>query len=414
MPDQTITLGRAFYINMRTFVTFVAAMTVALGSQASKNININALTSHLSGLKDYASTATFEVLLPTSDDPVVYKVKLASSANEGDSLALADYLIDWKIVDSEKDAEGFYAYFSGNHYRYRDQRLQEYHINNADDTPSFAPGGDISKGVQNLAQFCDVLPQYVGQTLKNMHTDSTYKYTVHTDTVILQQRVMAIDGVRSFGGIDALEFIFIFDQDMLPVRTELISNPRQIGEQSITVTYDYDDEEPMIVAQDEQQLSERYPEIFRLYRESSFSLENLPGRRLPSFSAPATNGERYIHTKNSVFTSPTIVAILDADDESTATIISELRQAMANLPTHVDLIMAFVSNNVDKIRSLIGQPCPGELSLMSARGLARDCKINETPVILICDRNAVVKYLQSGFNNNIGDFVINKMKLINE
>lgn len=414
MPDQTIMLGRAFYINMKTFVTFFAAMTVALGSQASRNIDISTVASHLSGQHDYAATATFELLLPTSDNPVVYIIKLAATANDGDSLAPADYLIDWEIADSEKAAKGFTSYFSGNHYRYRDQRLQEYHINNADDAPGFAPGGDISKGVQNLAQFCDLLPQYIGSTFAAMQNDSTYKYKVHADTVISQQKVIAIDGVRSFGGVDALEYIYLFDRDFQPLKSELISNPGQIGEQSITVTYDYGDDEPLTVALSEQQLSDSYPEIFRLYRESTFSLDNLPGRRLPSFSAPTLNGDRYNHTKNTKFTVPTIIAVLDADAESTAATISELRKAISTLPSRVDLIMAFVTNNADKIESLAGQLLPGEQLLMSARGLARDCKISETPVIIICDRDAVVKDLQVGFNNEIGDFVIKKMELINE
>ena len=85
---------------MKTAITFVAAMTIALGSQASKNIDLNTIASHLSEMQDYASSATFEVLLPTSEFPVVYQLKLASTANDGDSLAAADYLIDWKL---EKD-----------------------------------------------------------------------------------------------------------------------------------------------------------------------------------------------------------------------------------------------------------------------------------------------------------------------
>lgn len=389
-------------------------MTVALGSHAASNIDINALASHLSGLQDYAATATFEVLLPTADDPVVYKIKLASTSNDGDSLAAASYFIDWTVDSNDKQAEGFSAYFPGNFYRYRDQRLQEYHIGDANGSSDFAPGGDTSKGVQNLAQFADLLPQYLGQTLKAMNSDSTYKYSVHGDTVISQQRVIAVDGVRSFGGVDALQYVYIFDRDMLPQRTELVSNPGQIGEQSITVSYSYADDEPLTVALSEEQLAERYTEAFQMYRESTFSLENLPGRRLPAFSAPSIIGERYIVTKNTTFSVPTVIAILDSDSDSTAETISVLREAAESLPTRIDILMAFVSNNAEKIKSLVGQTRPGEEVLMSARGLARECKISETPVILICDRNAIVKDLRSGFNNDIGDFVIKEMKLLND
>lgn len=396
---------------MKTLITFAAAMTVALGSQASKNIDLNAIASHLSEMQDYASSTTFEVLLPTSEFPVVYQIKLASSANNSDSLAIADYLIDWKLEKDGNHSEGFSAYFPGHHYRYRDQRLQEYHFNVANDAPTFAPGGDLSHGVQNQAQFCDLLPQYLGQTFAAMTTDSTYKYNVHPDTIISQQKVIAIEGVRSFGGVEALEYIYILDRDMLPLKSEFVSNPGQIGEQLITATYDYSDDNPLSTVQSEEELIELYPEVFEKFRESSFRLENLPGRRLPSFTAPTTTRERYAHSKDSKFAAPTVIAILDAEVGSTGATIRQLREAIENLPMQTDLIMAFVSNNVEKIESLVGELRPGEQLLMSARGLARDCGVTDTPVILICDRNAIVKDLHIGFNNDIGDFVIQKTAL---
>ena len=397
---------------MKTFVTFVAAMTVALGSHASNNIDLNTLASHLAGMKDYASSATFEVLLPTSEFPVVYQIKLASTANEGDSLAAAEYLIDWKLEKDGNHSEGFSAYFPGHHYRYRDQRLQEYHYTTPNDAPTFAPGGDVSHGVQNQAQFCDLLPQYLGQTFASMMTDSTYKYTVHADTIISRQKVIAIDGVRSFGGIEALEYLYILDRDMLPLKTEFVSNPGQIGEQLITATYDYSNESTIGTVNSEEELIELYPEVFERFRESSFRLENLPGRRLPAFTAPTTTGERYAHTKDSKFAAPTVIAILDAEVGSTGASVRLLREAIDNMPMQVDLILAFVSNNVDRIEQLVGEIRAGEHLLMSARGLARDCGVTDTPVILICDKNAEVKDLHIGFNNDIGDFVIEKTALI--
>ena len=73
--------------------------------------------------------------------------------------------------------------------------------------------------------------------------------------------------------------------------------------------------------------------------------------------------------------------------------------------------MAFVNNKIETIESLTGGIRPGEHLLMSARGLARDCGISSMPVILICDRNATVKDLMIGFNNDIDDFVIQKTAL---
>ncbi|MDE5554088.1 MAG: hypothetical protein K2J10_02770, partial [Muribaculaceae bacterium] len=223
-----------------------------------------------------------------------------------------------------------------------------------------------------------------------------------------QQKVIAIEGVRSFAGVEALEYIYILDRDMLPIKSEFVSNPGQIGEQLITATYDYSDDSPLSTVQSEEALIELYPEVFERFRESSFRLENLPGRRLPAFTAPTTTRERYAHSKDSKFAAPTVIAILDAEVGSTGATIRQLREAIESLPMQTDLIMAFVTNNKDKIESLVGELRPGEHLLMSARGIARDCGVTDTPVILICDRNAVVKDLHIGFNNDIGDFVIQK------
>ncbi len=398
---------------MKTFITLALACCIASGAQASQTDQLHDLAAELSAMTDFNSAATYEVLLPTSEFPVVYNINLASTAaSPSDSLAAADYLIEWSLEKDGNKSEGFSAYFPGNHYRYRDQRLQEYHAD-WDATP-FLPGNDVSRGVQNQAQFCDLLPQYIGLTFQSMLSDTTYKYTVHPDTIISRRHVMAVDGVRSFQGIEALEFLYILDKDNLrPIRSEFVSNPGQIGEQLISASYDYNSsKKDFTVAKSEEELIARYPTIFEKFRESTFRLENMPGRRLPSFSAPTTTGERYTITKADQFAVPTVIAILDAEVGSTQQTIQLLRDAIDSLPMQADLIMAFINNKVDAIEALTSQIRPGEHILMSARGLARDCGVSVTPVILICDRSATVKDLHIGFNNDIGDFVIQSTALL--
>lgn len=377
---------------MKRVVSLVAAAAVAIGSDAVHNIDINDLASRLAEAKEYAATADYKLLLPSADDPICYSIEMASSVNADDSLAAADYLLEWSLAKEGGAQDGFSAYFGGNHYRYRDQLLREYHYNSEPEV--FAPGGDTSKGVQNQAQFVNLLPQYIALTLKSMTADSTYSCIVHPDTLIAQQRVIAIDGVRSYRGEEARRFLYVFDRDMMPVGIELTNNPGGIGEQVITATYDYG-EEPLALVSSEEELARRYPETFAKFRESSFTLENLPGRRLPAFSSPTPTGERYTFSKNSRFARPTVIVILDSDDDGASQLIAELRKKIDTMDEKSDLILAFINNNADAIESTAGRLRPGEHILMSARGLARDCGVKTTPVIIECDSEGTVMSVTS-------------------
>lgn len=397
---------------MKTFITIVTAFLASLTVIAENNDLLGSVAGRLSGMPAFQSKVSYEVLLPTSEYPVVYDLNLNSKTPAvGDSLASANYLIDWSLEKDGNSSSGFSAYFLGHHYRYRDRRLQEYHADV--DIMPFMPAGEKSMGVQNQAQFCDLLPQYIGRTFESMLSDTTYKYTVHQDTVISNVRVAAVDGVRSFKGVEALEFIYVFDKDKLyPLKSEFVSNPGQIGEQLITATYSYEGLPEMPVYESEDELIKLYPNVFEKYRESTFRLENLPGRSLPPFTAPTITRERYVHDKDSKFEVPSVVAILDAEVVSTGNAINSLRKAIDVLPMQVDLILAFINNDVSAIENVAGSVRPGEHVLMSARGLARDCGVSSTPVIMLCDRDATVVDLIIGFNNNIGDFVIEKTALM--
>ena len=391
---------------MKKFITSaMLPLVAAIVPLSSYALDFEELADRLANYSDYNATAKYEVLLPTSQYPVVYDVVLISDKNcVSDSLAPATYLIEWSLAKDGNTSEGFSAYFDGNHYRYRDQRLQEFHAER--DAIAFNPTGRLSDGVQNQAQFCDLLPQYIGQTFANMKVDSTYKYTFHPDTVIDGRKCVAVDGTRSFKGIEALEFVYVFDRETLePVMSEFDSNPGQISEQIITATYGVN-KDARKTAGSEDELIALYPEVFEKYRESSFRLENMTGRRLPAFSVPSVGGERYTHSKDSKFDVPTVIALLDAETGMVAEIVESLREAIDALPMRAELILAFTNNKVELIESAVGEVRQGEHLLMSARGLARDLGVTATPVILICDRSATVKDLAIGYNNDIADFVI--------
>ena len=393
---------------MKTFISHYAWAVIALlpvGTDAA-NIDQSDLADKLSRYCDFSAKALYEVLLPTSQYPVIYDIKLNSTAN-ADSLAAADYLIEWSLEKDGNRSEGFSAYFPGNHYRYRDQRLQEYHAEW--DSNPFMPMGDVSRGVQNQAQFCELLPQYIGNKLSEMAKDSTYKSVIHPDTLIAGRRVIAVDGVRSFQGIEALIYTYVFDrQSLRPLKIEFDSNPGQISEQTITATFSYPEGQETIIPTDEEALMVLYPDIFEKFRESSFRLENLPGRRLPEFSVPTTTGERYTHHKDDTFASPTVLVLLDTDVATTAETVNAVRNAVDALPLRADLIFAFINNSIDAIEQVVPAVRPGEHLLMSARGLARDCGATTTPVTIIVKPSGEVADLMIGFNKNLSDFVIQK------
>lgn len=390
----------------------LSAVSVAIASLSMSGADtadsIILLGNRLAAMDSYSGDCRYEVLLPTSRRPVVYEIGLFSRAAPGDTLAAADYVIDWAIDKDGNSSRGFSAYADGNHYRFRDRRLQEYHY--ADDAMPFAPRGSADGGVQNNAQFTDLLPQYIGRRLLEMTTDTTYSYKYYADRTVNGRHCIVVDGVRSFDGVDALEYIYVFDSEsLLPVSIDFESNPGQIGEQTISVSYGYPATRiHTYESVSEDELMASYPDAFGNCRESDFRLDNMPGRKLPDFSAPTVTGERYTRHKDDTFAAPTIVAILDAETGSAGETVEALRRAADAMPMQTDLILAFISNDIDAIETLTGPCRENERILMSARGLARECGVTATPVVIICDRDATVKETVNGFNNDLTDVVIQK------
>ncbi len=394
--------------DLKKKLSVVIAVASVMPLMGGVPVDLQSLGRALVDMGDYSGDCRYEVLLPTSRRPVVYDIGLFSRSAVGDTLAPADYVIDWAVAKDGNSSHGFSAYADGHHYRFRGDRLQEYHY--TDDTVPFAPRGTVDGGVQNNAQFTDLLPQYIGQRFESMAVDSSYRCNYMPDKTVNGRRCIVVDGVRTFGGVEALEFVYAFDREtLMPVSADFEANPGQIGEQTITVTYSYPATriKPYDVITEDALMSV-YADAFGNCRESDFRLDNMPGRKLPELTAPTVTGERYTRYKGDCFAVPTVIAILDSDIGSAGATVDALRRAVDAMPMQTDVIFAFISNDIDAIEALTGPCREGEHILMSARRLARDCGVTATPVVIICDRDATVKEIINGYNNDLTDVVIQK------
>jgi hypothetical protein len=155
----------------------------------------------------------------------------------------------------------------------------------------------------------------------------------------------------------------------------------------------------------------RYPEIFEKYRRSNFRVENLAATPLPTFSLPTTTSERYTYHRGDTFKAPTLIALLDSRVASTKATVEAVRSAAARLPFALDVIWAFVDNNIDAIDSVVPSILPGEALLMTARSLARDCGVSAFPTLIFVGRDGIVSDTQLGFNSSLTQLIIEKATL---
>lgn len=391
---------------MKSFALIVSTLLASSAATAAC-ADLTEIAGRLSAIDCYKADCTYEVLLASLSQPVTYTVSLESAAAPADTLAPCRYIIRWSLPTASDTTSGFSAYFDGTHFRFRDKRLQEYHSEWS--AQSFAPGGDTRRGVQSQAQFCELLPQFMAERFREMASDSSYIYTVKTvnDAIV-------IDGVRRFNGYDGAEYTYTLDAStLLPRRIELENNPGQIGEQSIAVTYGPQPAKPSGCTIDMATLTATESEAFEKYRESSFTLESLPGRMLPEIAAPTTTGERYLHVRGDGFAAPTVLVFLESSVGSTADVVRDVREAIAMLPMQVDVIWAFLDHRADDVETVILRPMPGEHLLMHATGAARDCGVGtSTPAIVFVNADGKVADFINGYNQDLLPLVIQKASLL--
>lgn len=398
---------------MRARKVIFALMTIgsplcAMSQQAAD------IATLLTDLPAYLSEAHFEVLLPQAAEPVEYDVVLQSEAAPTDTLSPCRYVIIWKTITAAKPTDGFSAYYDGNHYRYRNHRLQEYHAEaSVDPFMPLGPEYRSKSGVQATAQFADLLPQFIGRRVAEMVSDSSYIFAVHPDTLVNGKRRVVIDGAKRGNGYDVMRYSYIFDKETLhPVLTEIENSPGSISEQIVTVTYNTpDDVMPMEIS--EEGLMERWPEVFERYRESTFRSENLVNTMLPTFSCQTLDSStRYTHNNGEKFSAPTVIVALDPEVATTPQMIADVRQAVDMAPMELQVLWVFRSNRSEDIAEIIGELRPGENALISANSLIRDCGITLYPTIILADSSSKVTDVMPGYNKDTGMIVIQKVMLL--
>lgn len=410
-------IRRLIYIRFNLLLFMSAKLltaTLAIGGSLGLSAQGAAdLSAFLATQNDYAANASFEVLLPQAEDPVVYDIVLNSNAAPGDSLSVCDYVISWTTQTPSGPMSGFSAYYNSNHYRYRNNRLQEYHAT-ASILPFLPQGpGSESRGVQNTAQFVDLLPQSLGARLHEIATDSSYVYAFHPDTLVSGKKAIVVDGAKRGNGYDVSLFSYVFDKESrLPLYTEIISSPGSISEQTINVTYN-PESTFRIKSINEEALMDMWPDVFEKFRESTFKAENLVGAPLPAFSSQILGGtERMSHHSGQQLDHPAIFVFLDPDVTTSQATVDAIREAASCAPLDVDIIWVFSGNDSNAASSLTGNTRHGETTLMSARSLVRDCGVTLYPTVIIADRKAIVKDVTPGFNNDMPTVVLQKVMLI--
>lgn len=112
------------------------------------------LAERLGQMRRHDASAVYSVLLPSAENAITYDINLQSEA-VADSLAPCSYLISWEVATPSGKSTGFTSYCAGDHFRYSDERLQEYHFDN-DSVPFLSGRG----GVQRNARFTNLLPAF--------------------------------------------------------------------------------------------------------------------------------------------------------------------------------------------------------------------------------------------------------------
>lgn len=400
-----------FMKGIRNLLLLIIATTISSG------VNARGIESVINSLKNHSEIevdAKFTVSMPQLGQDVVYSLTLTSLPAVDTLLFPCSYLIDWTL-QQDTPRHGFSAYYSGNHFRYGGDKIQEYHAS-LDSVP-FVPqkyGAVNAVGVQSSAQFVNLLPVSIAETLEKLVSDSSTTALFIPDTIVGGTHVSAIRAISMMNGEVGAENEFILDKNTLfPKRILTENSPGSIGEQTVLVEFDAPRFQPKVRELNEQVLIALYPEPFTLMRRSSFSLENLKNRPLPGFSIPTPTGERYSRMAGDAFAATTVLALIDPAASFAPAVVDELRQAVEQSPVPVNLILAFTSNNADLIEDVAGTPLPGEAILQSARSLSQDFGAAQLPSMLIVDTAGIVKDIIVGYNNGLSSNVIQKIALIN-
>lgn len=372
-------------------------------------LTVEALAGRLEAMSPFSATVNYAVSLPMAEDDVVYTIDMAADTAGADRFSPVRYLIEWNLPRAEETSNGFLAYFGGHHYRYRDHRLQEYHTE-WDSIPFLTGDG----GVQRNGQFVELLPQSIAASLKMMWDSLDYSVQYDPEATVDGRDVSVVTATQTANGYVGRNYRLIVDRyTCRPLKIENEYNPGAISEQSVTASYTYPSGNPDLTAvSSEEQLMALYPEVFEKFRESNYRIENMRGLPLPGFSLPTLTGERYSRQKGDHLRAPAVLAIIDPANDSAGATVTALRKAQEAMPREVLLIFAFMGSNTDIVEEVAGTPAAGEYDLISAKSLARDCGTSVFPTIMVVDSEGTVTNVMLGFNNSIGNDVIQSLALV--
>lgn len=382
----------------------------AMETPPSERHQLATIGAELMRTECYSDTCRYEVLLPNLSDPVVYNISLESEATPADSLAPCSYILRWHFAEPRNDNGGFSAYFGGNHFRFSNNRLQEYHA--PADIESLAPGTKAANGVQRRVQFADLLPQFIGERFYEMASDTTYSYTIRAGATWQGAPAVKIEGKRRIAGCDALEFEYILEPGTyLPLAIELENNPGQIGEQTVTVHYGRSNPGPQCRISMER-LVALEPEAFEKYRTATFSLEQLVGNSLPLIAVPTADGGRYIHHKGEQMSATTVLVFCDLQTASTPELVRTIRSAVGQVPGYTEIVWMFTDRHADDVVAVTEASPSGETVAINAGSAVRDLGVGAVvPVVVIVDRGGTVTDFIRGYNNDLENIVIQKATL---
>ncbi len=397
--------------NMKILTIFTACLALSAAQVGASTVRatsdrdaVQTLAGKLVSSGPVCGKVKYQVYIPTSSDPVVYDIELTERPVSGDSLAPCSYLIDWTLHHDGDNSKGFTAYFDGNHYRYKGNRLDEYHFK-SDPTPFLIGEG---RSVQDAAQFVDLLPQFMARKFAAIANDSTYCYKIENKS----DDRMQISGVRRIKGFDALEYEYIFDKNTgMPVSFDIVYNPSSISEQSVSADFDWKSSEDTTGISEATLLS-RYGDVFARYRTDNFSINSLVASPLPTFTSPTATHERYSHTRGEGFRAPTLLLFLDPDQGKPGEIVDRTRRAVASLPFGADVIYLFAGSDSDKAEECVPKLRAGEHLLIRARNVFRDLGVTSTPTFVFCSPDAAkVTAVQVGDSNTLGDIITQNLIL---
>lgn len=394
----------------RVLATLIA---ISVGRISASAGDITQITDALRAIDCYRASVDYSVSLPQAQDDVCYDIALESMhPSQTDTLSPVNYVIDWTFrAATGVNVSGFSAYYDGHHYRFRGDRLQEYHIDwDAQPFATRHQGGRSFPGVQRGVQFANLLPAFIAMDLEEMSADSLYtiSFPQSSPSQIKVRAVMTVQGV------ECLESVYTFSlPDMRPLTVSTETNVGTISEQSMRAVYSYDDIPTGPCAPiSEQSLASRWPEVFEKYRESNFRIENLPGMPFPAFSLPQPGGTRLTRARGQEFGTPAIIVLIDPANGFASETVKAVRKGVDLMAYEPEVLWAVASTNPDTATSLIGNIRSGEAIALNAASLARDCGAASLPVIVMCSADGKVRDVILGYNNDLPSAVMQKMSMI--